>query len=81
MPIMPSFLTMLLSNEQIELLKNNKNLITEELLDALRETKEGYAFNKDDDMQLAFEKEFTDQGTAGHSAKPGVRNGPLGSFG
>ena len=41
MPIMPSFLTMILSNEQIELLKNNKNLITEELLDALRETKEG----------------------------------------
>ena len=32
---------MILSNEQIELLKNNKNLITEELLDALRETKEG----------------------------------------
>ena len=41
MPIMPSFLTMILSDEQIELLKNNKNLITEELLDALRETKEG----------------------------------------
>ena len=41
MPIMPSFLKMILSNEQIELLKNNKNLITEELLDALRETKEG----------------------------------------
>ena len=41
MPIMPSFLNMILSNEQIELLKNNKNLITEELLDALRETKEG----------------------------------------
>ena len=41
MPIMPSFLTMILSSEQIELLKNNKNLITEELLDALRETKEG----------------------------------------
>lgn len=41
MPIMPSFLTMILSNEQIELLKNNKNLITEELLDALRKTKEG----------------------------------------
>ena len=38
---MPSFLNMILSNEQIELLKNNKNLITEELLDALRETKEG----------------------------------------
>lgn len=34
-------MTMILSNEQIELLKNNKNLITEELLDALRETKEG----------------------------------------
>ena len=41
MPIMPSFLNMILSDEQIELLKNNKNLITEELLDALRETKEG----------------------------------------
>ena len=41
MPIMPSFLNMILSSEQIELLKNNKNLITEELLDALRETKEG----------------------------------------
>ena len=41
MPIMPSFLNMILSNAQIELLKNNKNLITEELLDALRETKEG----------------------------------------
>ena len=41
MPIMPSFLNMILSNEQIELLKNNKNLITEELLDALRDTKEG----------------------------------------
>ena len=41
MPIMPSFLTMILSNEQIELLKNNKNLITEELLDELRKTKEG----------------------------------------
>lgn len=41
MPIMPSFLNMILSNEQIELLKNNKNLITEELLDALRKTKEG----------------------------------------
>lgn len=34
-------MTMILSNEQIELLKNNKNLITEELLDTLRKTKEG----------------------------------------
>lgn len=34
-------MTMILSDEQIELLKNNKNLITEELLDALRKTKEG----------------------------------------
>ncbi len=35
--------------------------MADELLNlyALRETKEGYAFNKDDDMQLAFEKEFT----------------------
>ena len=32
---------MILSDEQIELLKNNKNLITEELLDTLRKTKEG----------------------------------------
>lgn len=34
-------MTMILSNEQIELLKNNKNLITEELLNTLRKTKEG----------------------------------------
>src|SRR5574344_22172 len=34
-------MNMILSNEQIELLKNNKNLITEELLDTLRKTKEG----------------------------------------
>lgn len=32
---------MILSDEQIELLKNNKSLITEELLDTLRKTKEG----------------------------------------
>lgn len=32
---------MILSDEQIELLRNNKSLITEELLDTLRKTKEG----------------------------------------